>query len=65
MSEHFLRVGRVQIGRSPIGRGSPLYGTSGSCSCGEWRHKVNTAPSKGGRRDIEREHRRHLELDDS
>lgn len=37
-----------------------MYGTFGSCDCGA-RFRSNSAPSKGGQRDVERSHKKHLE----
>ena len=55
MTTHALTVRRYQIGKSPIGRGSPLYGCTGRCSCG-WTGRSNRAPSQGGRSDLQADH---------
>ena len=52
---HRLNIRRHQRGKSPIGRGSPVYGCSGSCSGCDWKGRSNYAPSQGGRREL-----RHL-----
>jgi hypothetical protein len=39
--------------------GGSFYGTVGRCTCG-WTVKVNTAPSRGGRRQVEGDHARHV-----
>ena len=55
MSMHLLSVRRHQRGRSPIGRGSPVYGCTGRCRCG-WKGKSNQAPSNGGRMQLLQAH---------
>jgi hypothetical protein len=49
--KHVLSIRRYQRGKSPIGRGSPVYGCTGRCSC-EWSGRSNYAPSQGGRREL-------------
>jgi hypothetical protein len=65
---HYPTVGRVKIGRSSIGRGSYLYGTTLRCSCGEklgdgfsGNKVANVAPSKGGRTSAQGHYQAHLE----
>lgn len=61
MGEHKLMVWRYQRGRSNSisGAGGMSYGTAGRCSCG-WAVRHNVAPSKGGRKQVERDHSAHL-----
>lgn len=59
MGEHeLLWIGRTSLGTRARGSGGSLYGTVGRCSCGQ-RLKVNIAPSKGGKRELEALFRRH------
>jgi hypothetical protein len=57
---HALTVGRVSLGGSRIQGGGTFYGTVGRCSCRQWRHKVNVAPSRGGKKAVENAHEAHV-----
>lgn len=56
---HDVRVGRFVRGRSPIGRGATLYGTTFRCSCGE-EGRSNYPPSGGGQTDAQEWYRKHV-----
>jgi hypothetical protein len=57
---HELRIRRYGRGHSNIaGWGGQYMGTRGDCSCG-WFVRINEAPSKGGRKAVEKAHARHL-----
>lgn len=58
MTEHVLRITRRNLGKGMQGGGS-FFGTVGRCTCG-WGTKVNTAPSRGGRKQVEGDHARHV-----
>lgn len=62
--DHQPRVGRVQIGKTPIRPPRPVYGTTLRCSCGyppgSKSRVSNLAPSKGGRNVAQFLYRRHL-----
>lgn len=61
MTTHDLRTYRYNRGRSVIaGPSGSFYGTEGRCSCGQWRERENTAPSKGGTAIIKRRHAAHV-----
>lgn len=61
MTEHVLTIGRTNLGRRVWGGPSGSYfGTTGRCSCGAWKDRVNVAPSKGGRGTITRWHAKHV-----
>lgn len=64
MAEHELKISRYQRGQQTYGRlrgaAGMGYGTSATCSCGGWSFRLNVAPSKGGRREAEHQHERHV-----
>lgn len=48
---HRLSTSHVNLGTRPIrGFSTPMRGTTARCSCGEWKERVNEAPSAGGER---------------
>lgn len=57
---HRLSISRTHLGRGAIKGSEMHYGTVGRCSCGDWRHQVNRAPSKGGRSHVTNLHATHL-----
>ncbi len=59
MAEHEARYSRYQRGSKTFGTGGPQYGTRVRCACG-WTARINTAPSKGGRKAAETEFTNHL-----
>ena len=62
--QHVLHLGRTQLGQTPLahinGAAGMKYGTTGRCSCSSWTHRVNVAPSSGGRRAVEQAHAQHV-----
>ena len=58
--DHVPTTTRVPLVRSvPFGR--PLYGTRVRCSCRAFDERTNTAPSRGGERELARRYRSHVE----
>ena len=62
---HRLWISRYVAGMTPIRPTRPLYGTSGGCSCRQWRSRFNGAPSKGGRAAMREQHKKHVEEENS
>jgi hypothetical protein len=59
--EHMLRTKKRHLGRSPIKGSRPRYGTDANCSCAEWTWFTNEyPPSRGGDRDAQEAHARHV-----
>jgi hypothetical protein len=57
---HECNFYRYNRGRSNIGGASgSFYGSRLRCECG-FTAKVNVAPSKGGKRELNEDYRRHL-----
>jgi hypothetical protein len=47
MTVHTYRQGRHSLGSTPIGN-RPMYGTTATCTCGQWETRNNETPSGKG-----------------
>lgn len=57
--KHILTTSRFQLGRGALAGSGMTYGTSARCSCGDWKDRVNCAPSQGGSKTM----KAHFEVD--
>lgn len=59
---HTLTLGRCQLGRANIRGAGMRYGSTGRCSCGDWKIQVNIAPSKGGHPRVKQLFAAHVDM---